>query len=184
MLQAAFRPSCMNRASVFEWHRRFNEGRESVRDDEGCGRSIEVNTPELMGQRRRILRRGVEFHVCTINKSAHTKKVWKLIVCSSYIYICYKHKYINVCTCVCTINISIIHMRYKSKHVCVCVCVLQTGIYVCVIHISIYVSVYAIPGGNTPQGTNYTATCLPSRKLSKLDEPDMEDTAGEAGTSS
>ena len=22
---------------------------------------------------------GVEFHMCTINKSAHTKKVWKLI---------------------------------------------------------------------------------------------------------
>ena len=35
-----------------------------------------------------------------------------------------------------------------------------------------------------PQGTNYTATCLLSRKLSKLDEPDMQDTAGEAGTSS
>ena len=40
------------------------------------------------------------------------------------------------------------------------------------------------PGGTTPQDTNYTATCLPSRKLSKLDEPDMQDTAGEAGTSS
>ena len=40
------------------------------------------------------------------------------------------------------------------------------------------------PGGNTPQSTNYTATCLPSWKLSKLDEPDMQDTAGEAGTSS
>ena len=40
-------------------------------------------------------------------------------------------------------------------------------------------------GGNTPQGTNYTTTCLPSRKLSKLDEPDMQDIAGEeAGTSS
>ena len=26
-----------------------------------------------------LLRRGLEFHVCTINKSAHTKKVWKLI---------------------------------------------------------------------------------------------------------
>ena len=26
------------------------------------------------------------------------------------------------------------------------------------------------PGGNTQQGTNYTATCLPSQKLSKLDE--------------
>ena len=35
-----------------------------------------------------------------------------------------------------------------------------------------------------PQGTNYTATYLPSRKLSKLDKPDMQDTAGEAGTSS
>ena len=26
MLQTAFRPSCMNRASVFEWHNRFKEG--------------------------------------------------------------------------------------------------------------------------------------------------------------
>ena len=40
------------------------------------------------------------------------------------------------------------------------------------------------PGGNTPQGTNYTATCLSSRKLSKLDEPDTLDAAGEARTSS
>ena len=40
------------------------------------------------------------------------------------------------------------------------------------------------PGCNTPQGTNYMVTCLPSRKLSKLDEPDMQDTAGEARTSS
>ena len=38
--------------------------------------------------------------------------------------------------------------------------------------------------GNTPQGTNYTATYLPSRKLSKLNEPDMQDTAWETGTSS
>ena len=50
MLQTAFRPSCMNRASVFEWHKRFKEGRESVRDDERCGRSKEVRTPELIGQ--------------------------------------------------------------------------------------------------------------------------------------
>ena len=40
------------------------------------------------------------------------------------------------------------------------------------------------PGGNTPQGTNYTTTCLPSRNLSKLDEPGTQDTAGEAETSS
>ena len=54
MLQTAFRPSCMNRASVSEWHKRFKESRESVRDDERCGRSKEVNTTELIGQRVRV----------------------------------------------------------------------------------------------------------------------------------
>ena len=51
MLQTAFGASCMNRASVFEWHKRFMEARKSVRDDERCGRSKEANTPELIGQR-------------------------------------------------------------------------------------------------------------------------------------
>ena len=50
MLQTAFGASCMNRTSVFEWLKRFKEGRESVRDDERCGSSKEVNTPELIGQ--------------------------------------------------------------------------------------------------------------------------------------
>ena len=54
ILQTAFRPSCMNRASVFEWHKRFKEGRESVRDDERFEKSKKVNTPELIGQRVRI----------------------------------------------------------------------------------------------------------------------------------
>ena len=54
MLLIAFRPSCRNRASVFEWHKRFKEGRESVKDDERCGRSKEVNTPQLIGQSVRV----------------------------------------------------------------------------------------------------------------------------------
>ena len=54
MLPTAFRPSCMNRAWVFEWHKRFNEGRESVRDDESCRGSKKVNTPELIGERVRV----------------------------------------------------------------------------------------------------------------------------------
>ena len=86
MLQTSFQSSCINRPSVFEWHKRFKEGRESVRADERCGRSKEVNTlpwgvPEIVGtvhqvhcSRRRLLGRRLEFHVCTINKSAHTKK--------------------------------------------------------------------------------------------------------------
>ena len=54
MLPTAFQPSCINRASVFEWQKRIKEGRESVRDDERCARSKEVNTPELIGQRVRV----------------------------------------------------------------------------------------------------------------------------------
>ena len=37
MPQTAFGTSCMNRVWVFEWHKRFKEGRESARDDERCG---------------------------------------------------------------------------------------------------------------------------------------------------
>ena len=49
MFQAAFGLSCMNWALGFEWHKRFKEGRESVRDDEWRESSKEVNTPELIG---------------------------------------------------------------------------------------------------------------------------------------
>ena len=54
MLQTAFGESCINRKSFFELHKRFKEGRESVRDDERCARSKEVNRPELIGQRVRF----------------------------------------------------------------------------------------------------------------------------------
>ena len=48
------RTACMNQELAFEWHNRFKEGRESVRDDERCGRSKEVNTPQLIGQRVKV----------------------------------------------------------------------------------------------------------------------------------
>ena len=41
---------------------------------------------------------------------------------------------------------------------------------------------WTCPGNNTPQSSSYMATSYPLRKLSKLDEPDMRDTAGEEGT--
>ena len=53
-LLTAFRPSCMNRASVFEWHKRFKEGRETLKDDERCGMSKEVSRPELISQTVRV----------------------------------------------------------------------------------------------------------------------------------
>ena len=67
MFQTAFQPSCMNRASTFEWHKRFKEGRESVRDDERCGRSKEVNTPELIGQIKNFMDQGHLVSIETIS---------------------------------------------------------------------------------------------------------------------
>ena len=40
------------------------------------------------------------------------------------------------------------------------------------------------PGGSTPQNSRCTATYHPSRKLSKIDESDIRNTAGEVGTNS
>ena len=54
MLQTAFRPSCMDWASVFEWHKRFKEGRESARHIERCERNKDVNTLQLIGQRVKV----------------------------------------------------------------------------------------------------------------------------------
>ena len=49
-------------------------------------RRLSWSLPEVVGMvqqvhcsQRRLLRRGQEFHVCTMNKSAHMKKVWKRI---------------------------------------------------------------------------------------------------------
>ena len=67
MLQTAFRPSCINRASVFECHKRFKEGRESVRDDERCGRSKDVRTPELIGQIKNFMDKDRRLSIETIS---------------------------------------------------------------------------------------------------------------------
>ena len=63
-------------------------------DERGCDKihwhaqtkGLPWGLPEVVGMvqqvhcsRRWLLQRGLEFHVCTINKSAHTKNVWKLI---------------------------------------------------------------------------------------------------------
>ena len=57
----------MNQASVFEWYKRFKEGRESVRDDERCRRSREVNTPELIGQIKNFMDKDHRVSIETIS---------------------------------------------------------------------------------------------------------------------
>ena len=72
MLQTALGASCMNRASVFEWHKKFKEGRESVRDDERCRRSKEVNKPELrfLGKRPALFK-SAQWHLHQNNTPLH-----------------------------------------------------------------------------------------------------------------
>ena len=67
MLHTAFGASCMNWASVFEWHKRFKEGMEFVRDDERCGRSKEVRTPELIGQIKNFMDKDRHVSIETIS---------------------------------------------------------------------------------------------------------------------
>ena len=82
MLPIAFRPSCMNQASVFERHKRFKEGRESVRDDERCERSKKVHTPELtkgLGLGLRLLRWGFKgVHEEIPWEEASTLQIWSV----------------------------------------------------------------------------------------------------------
>ena len=52
------------------------------------------------------------------------------------------------------------------------------------LHKNVASNIKQVLAATPPQSTNYTATCLPSRKLSKLDEPGTQDTAGDAETSS
>ena len=57
MLQTAFGPTLLhelskNLAPVFEWHKRFVEGRASLRDDERCK---EVRIPNLIGQIKNVM---------------------------------------------------------------------------------------------------------------------------------
>ena len=60
----------MNRASVFEWHKRFKDGGKCVRDDGRCGRcgrSKEVITPELIGQIKNFIDKDRRVSIETIS---------------------------------------------------------------------------------------------------------------------
>ena len=67
----------INMRQLRKWNRLWRRSltRSHKRTSMGPSRSCWNGTSAL----QRLLRRGLEFHVFTINKSAHTKKVWKLI---------------------------------------------------------------------------------------------------------
>ena len=70
--------------------------------------------------------------------------------------------------------------RPSYLYVSLCLCLSLTFTFFVLIYFLSYFHDFA----NQQFYTNYTATCLPSRKLYRLDEPNTRDTAGEARTSS
>jgi hypothetical protein len=50
LLTEAYGEDCMTRPGVFEWHKRFSEGRESVKDDDRPGRPRTAVTDDNIGK--------------------------------------------------------------------------------------------------------------------------------------
>ncbi|EGI63823.1 FLJ37770-like protein [Acromyrmex echinatior] len=47
-MQQIYDSQCLGRAAVFEWHKRFLEGKETLEDDKKSGQPILVRTPEMI----------------------------------------------------------------------------------------------------------------------------------------
>ena len=46
MMRTAYGDTYMSSATVFHWQKRFQDGREEVRDEEQCGRERDVRKPD------------------------------------------------------------------------------------------------------------------------------------------
>ena len=106
--------------------------------------------------RSRLLRIGLEFHVCTINKSAHTKMSGNLFneSCKS-----------------CTISmIQQVHI-YIYIYMCVCVCVLHGGVYGHRFWIFTYIHVFSL--SVNWKGWSKRRECEKGRVLVDVEETDF-----------
>ena len=56
MLKEAYSKNSLSRARVFEWYKRFSEGRESTEDDQRPGRPVSVSTPQTVTKINEIVR--------------------------------------------------------------------------------------------------------------------------------
>ena len=78
---------------------------EEIRSEEASTlpwglREVVGTLQQVHRSQRRLLRRGLEFHVCTVNKSAHTKKKKKKKT-GKLLKALHIHVYMCVCMCVC-----------------------------------------------------------------------------------
>ena len=55
MIKTAYGETFMSRATVFWWHKKFQEGRVEMRDEERPGRERDDMTPDLVDKIRKFL---------------------------------------------------------------------------------------------------------------------------------
>jgi transposase len=57
LLTEAYGEDCVSRARVFEWHKRFSKGTESVKDDDRPGRPRKAVTDDNIEKVRDVIRK-------------------------------------------------------------------------------------------------------------------------------
>ncbi|KAG5344649.1 GVQW3 protein, partial [Acromyrmex charruanus] len=54
-MQQVYGSQCLGRTAVFEWYKRFSEGRETLEDDKNSERPTLVRTPEMIEKVRDLI---------------------------------------------------------------------------------------------------------------------------------
>ena len=67
----AYGEDCMSRARVFEWHKRFSERRESVKDDDRPGRPRTAVTNDNIGKVRDVIRKDRRLGVRAVDEEVN-----------------------------------------------------------------------------------------------------------------
>ena len=81
LLQEVYGDDTMSRTRLFEWHRRFKEGREEVEDDHWSGRPSTSRTDENIERGRQKVRsdRRLTVRMITDELGMNNKRVWRVM---------------------------------------------------------------------------------------------------------
>jgi hypothetical protein len=74
LLQEAYGDNSLSRACVFEWCKRFSEGRESTEDDQRPDRLVTVSTPETVTKINQIVRADRRKSIRMISEAVNVDK--------------------------------------------------------------------------------------------------------------
>ena len=79
LLKEAYGENSLSRARVFEWYKRFSEGRESTEDDQRPGRPVSVSTPQTVTKINEIVRgdRRMSIRMIAETVNADKEKFWQ-----------------------------------------------------------------------------------------------------------